>query len=147
MSAEHRCHPLRADTQKSLRARQQFMQQMHENDMVLKVGRQQISAQRSRFASRPGREAYLAAAAAQELELLEDDAVVYKAIGPALVKQDPMEAKSNVRKRLEFIKNEADRLDGQLKGLEEKQAKVQQQILALQQQHTQKGGGAQKVAA
>lgn len=78
---------------------------------------------------------------------MEDDAVVYKAIGPALVKQDPMEAKSNVRKRLEFIKNEADRLDGQLKGLEEKQAKVQQQILALQQQHTQKGGGAQKVAA
>lgn len=108
---------LQIDTQKSLRARQQFMQQMHENDMVLK-----------------------------ELELLDDDAVVYKAIGPALVKQDPMEAKSNVRKRLEFIKNESDRLDGQLKGLEEKQAKVQQQILALQQQHTQKGGGAQKVA-
>lgn len=42
----------------------------------------------------------------QELEALPRDAEVYKLIGPALVKQEPDEAKSNVSKRLEFIQNE-----------------------------------------
>lgn len=32
--------------------------------------------------------------------------VVYKLIGPVLVKQDQAEAKSNVEKRLEFIRGE-----------------------------------------
>lgn len=39
----------------------------------------------------------------QELELLEDDANVFKLIGPVLVKQDLAEAKANVNKRLEYI--------------------------------------------
>lgn len=39
----------------------------------------------------------------QELELLEDDANVYKLIGPVLVKQDLAEAKANVNKRLDYI--------------------------------------------
>jgi|AntAceMinimDraft_5_1070358.scaffolds.fasta_scaffold06758_5 hypothetical protein len=43
---------------------------------------------------------------AQELEKLEEDANVFKLIGPVLIKQDLVEAKSNVGKRLEFITNE-----------------------------------------
>jgi prefoldin beta subunit len=39
----------------------------------------------------------------QELELLDDDANVYKLIGPVLVKQDLAEAKANVNKRLDYI--------------------------------------------
>lgn len=39
----------------------------------------------------------------QELELLEDDANVFKLIGPVLVKQDLAEAKANVNKRIEYI--------------------------------------------
>ena len=39
----------------------------------------------------------------QELELLDDDANVFKLIGPVLVKQDLAEAKANVNKRLEYI--------------------------------------------
>ncbi|XP_018508314.1 prefoldin subunit 6-like isoform X2 [Brassica rapa] len=35
----------------------------------------------------------------KELDLLEDDANVYKLIGPVLVKQDLAEANANVRKR------------------------------------------------
>ena len=37
----------------------------------------------------------------QELKLLDDESSVYKLIGPALIKQDPLEAKHNVEKRLE----------------------------------------------
>ena len=42
----------------------------------------------------------------QELDILEDDASVYKLIGPVLVKQELMEVKNNVTKRVEFIKND-----------------------------------------
>lgn len=42
----------------------------------------------------------------QELDLLEDDAPVFKLIGPVLMKQDLEEAKQNVAKRLELIERE-----------------------------------------
>lgn len=38
--------------------------------------------------------------------MLEDDANVYKLIGPVLVKQDLAEANANVRKRMEYISAE-----------------------------------------
>merc|ERR1711976_269521 len=38
-----------------------------------------------------------------ELKLLKDDAVIYKMVGPALIKQDPEEVKLNVRNRLNHI--------------------------------------------
>ena len=42
----------------------------------------------------------------QELDLLEEDASVFKLIGPVLVKQELMEVKNNVTKRVEFIKSD-----------------------------------------
>ena len=48
-----------------------------------------------------------------------EDAKVYKLIGPTLIKQDPVEAKSNVNKRLEFITGgavQAGRTPGRLSG-------------------------------
>jgi hypothetical protein len=42
----------------------------------------------------------------QELDLLREDANVYKLIGPVLVKQDLAEANANVRKRIEYISAE-----------------------------------------
>lgn len=42
----------------------------------------------------------------QELDLLEDEAPVYKLVGPVLMKQDLEEAKQNVAKRLELIERE-----------------------------------------
>ena len=42
----------------------------------------------------------------QELDLVGDDAVVYKLIGPVLVKQDLADAKQTVEKRLEYIRKE-----------------------------------------
>jgi hypothetical protein len=42
----------------------------------------------------------------QELERLQPEAAVYKLVGPVLVKQDLVEARSNVGKRLDFIRGE-----------------------------------------
>ena len=64
----------------------------------------------------------------QELELAHEDAKVYKLIGPTLIKQDPVEAKSNVNKRLEFIKGELSRLDTRLTAHQDKASKRQQQV-------------------
>ena len=42
----------------------------------------------------------------QELDLLEVDAVVYKLIGPVLVRQELSEARQTVEKRLDYISKE-----------------------------------------
>uniref|UniRef100_A0A7S0DCX2 Prefoldin subunit 6 n=1 Tax=Micromonas pusilla TaxID=38833 RepID=A0A7S0DCX2_MICPS len=94
---------LQKDLSRNMSNRQQFVQQFSENDMVLK-----------------------------ELERLEDDANVYKLIGPVLIKQDLVEAKSNVEKRLEFIQNETERLDKMVKSMENKQETKHREILELQ---------------
>lgn len=67
---------------------------------------------------------------AEELARLDESASVFKLIGPALVKQDPAEAKANVAKRLEYIRGEAARVDRQLKALQEKGAARQQEVRA-----------------
>ncbi|PON44268.1 Prefoldin beta-like [Trema orientale] len=69
----------------------------------------------------------------KELDLLKEDANVYKLIGPVLVKQDLAEANANVRKRIEYISAELKRLDGTLQDLEEKQNSKKEAILKLQQ--------------
>lgn len=42
----------------------------------------------------------------QELDKLDESNNVYKLVGPVLVKQDLIEAKQNVHKRIEYIENE-----------------------------------------
>ncbi|KAJ3343153.1 hypothetical protein HDU93_009703 [Gonapodya sp. JEL0774] len=69
----------------------------------------------------------------EEFSTLKPDAVIYKLIGPVLVKQDMVEAKSNVDKRLEFINIEIKRADALIKDLSEKQEKRQEQILKLKE--------------
>lgn len=43
---------------------------------------------------------------AKEFSKLNDTNQVYKLIGPVLVKQDQVEARTNVDKRIEYIKGE-----------------------------------------
>ncbi|KFK44823.1 hypothetical protein AALP_AA1G307500 [Arabis alpina] len=69
----------------------------------------------------------------KELDLLEEDANVFKMIGPVLVKQDLAEAKANVGKRIEYISAELKRLDAILQDMEEKQINKRDAILKLQQ--------------
>ena len=132
--------------------RQQFVQQYSENDMVLKVRARDRRRARTTLATvsrgsfRPSRttlpltrpdrsfrrKIFRENKRAQELERLEDDANVYKLIGPVLIKQDLVEAKSNVEKRLEFIQNETERLDKMVKSMENKQETKHREILELQ---------------
>ncbi|ESW32430.1 hypothetical protein PHAVU_002G321900 [Phaseolus vulgaris] len=79
----------------------------------------------------------------KELDLLKEDANVYKLIGPVLVKQDLAEANANVRKRIEYISAELKRLDATVQDLDEKQNSKKDTILKLQQriQSIQSGKG------
>ncbi|TKR80236.1 hypothetical protein L596_014340 [Steinernema carpocapsae] len=56
----------------------------------------------------------------EEFKHLKEDAVVYKLIGPVLVKQDFTEAQSNVEKRLEYITREIERAEKQITANDEK---------------------------
>lgn len=95
---------LQKDIAKNHQVRKQYTIQLGENELVLK-----------------------------ELELLSEDANVYKQIGPVLVKQDLAEANANVRKRIEYISGELKRLDGTLQDLEDKQNSKKDTLLKLQQ--------------
>jgi prefoldin beta subunit len=46
-----------------------------------------------------------------EFKMLDEDAKVYKLVGPILAKQDLSECKSNVSKRIDFIDKEIARLE------------------------------------
>jgi prefoldin beta subunit len=87
------------ELQKCVEVRQRLDSQMNENDQVKKV-RQRRSTQGS------GLPASWLVVDDQEFAVLKPDNVVYKMVGPVLLKQDQQEAKTNVDKRLEFIKSE-----------------------------------------
>ncbi|KAL7174241.1 hypothetical protein ACSBR2_033489 [Camellia fascicularis] len=95
---------LQKDIAKNHQVRKKYTIQLGENELVLK-----------------------------ELDLLNEDANVYKLIGPVLVKQDLAEANANVRKRIDYISAELKRLDATLQDLEEKQNSKKDAILKLQQ--------------
>ncbi|KNE54758.1 hypothetical protein AMAG_00713 [Allomyces macrogynus ATCC 38327] len=67
-----------------------------------------------------------------EFELLDDEATIYKMIGPVLVKQEQAEAKTNVKKRLDFIRSEINRAEKQIKDLDVKLEKKKVELMALQ---------------
>ncbi|XP_076939569.1 prefoldin subunit 6-like [Bidens hawaiensis] len=95
---------IQKDISKNHQVRKKYTIQLGENELVLK-----------------------------ELDLLNEDANVYKLIGPVLVKQDLAEANANVRKRIEYISAELKRLDSTLQDLEEKLNSKKEAILKLQQ--------------
>jgi len=95
---------IQKEISRSMHSRRQFVQQFSENDMVMK-----------------------------ELERIDDEENgVYKLIGPVLIRQDIVEAKNNVGKRLNFIRNETVRIDKLLKVFEIKQETKHKEILELQ---------------
>ncbi|XP_071691005.1 prefoldin subunit 6 [Rutidosis leptorrhynchoides] len=95
---------IQKDISKNHQVRKKYTIQLGENELVLK-----------------------------ELDLLSEDANVYKLIGPVLVKQDLAEANANVRKRIEYISAELKRLDSTLQDMEEKQNSKKEAIFKLQQ--------------
>ena len=73
----------------------------------------------------------------QELDLIGESSVVYKMIGPVLIKQDLEDSQQTVKKRLEYITGEKEKLESRISS-KEKEAneiatKVQQMQATLQQ--------------
>lgn len=67
-----------------------------------------------------------------EFGKLKDDEAIYKLVGPALLKQDKVEAETTVDGRLEFINKEITRQEGQIKEIQEKLERVKGDIIKIQ---------------
>lgn len=72
-----------------------------------------------------------------ELNILRDDAAVYKSVGPILIKTDLVEAKQNVAKRMDYISKEIKRIDDQILSIEKKQDTHREILQKLQHQFQQ----------
>ncbi|CAE6454366.1 hypothetical protein ACGC1H_007654 [Rhizoctonia solani] len=68
----------------------------------------------------------------KEFASLKPHNTIYKMVGPVLVKQDPVEAKSNVDKRLEFIKGEITRVEQQISEFNKKSEKIKAEVVTIQ---------------
>ncbi|XP_014205096.1 prefoldin subunit 6 [Copidosoma floridanum] len=68
----------------------------------------------------------------QELELLQNGNDVYKLIGPVLVKQELIEAKENIQKRIKFITSEMKQTEGLILSLDEKKEVHRENLEKLQ---------------
>ena len=69
-----------------------------------------------------------------ELDRLEEDAKVFKLIGPALIRQDNADAKQNVNKRIDYISGELKRQDDTLADLDKKQDALREELQTIQTQ-------------
>merc|ERR1711976_119263 len=69
----------------------------------------------------------------EEFDNLEEDAVIYKLVGPVMVKQNVDDAKANVEKRLDYIKGELDRSNKIIETQEKEMHDKQQQLMKMQQ--------------
>ncbi|KAJ0117432.1 hypothetical protein N8I77_006789 [Diaporthe amygdali] len=67
-----------------------------------------------------------------EFGKLKDDEAIYKLVGPALLKQDKVEAEATVDGRLEFINKEITRQEAQIKETQEKLEKIKGDIIRIQ---------------
>ncbi|OJT15578.1 Prefoldin subunit 6 [Trametes pubescens] len=108
---------IQAELSSVVEARQKLDAQLSENELVKKVRRVRVQDLRSRCS--PSR---------QEFATLTADNTVYKLVGPVLVQQDQAEARQNVDTRLDFIKSEIKRVEGQLKDLGEKGEKKKLEV-------------------
>ncbi|KIW89500.1 uncharacterized protein Z519_09656 [Cladophialophora bantiana CBS 173.52] len=69
----------------------------------------------------------------KEFASLDDDAGIYKLVGPVLLKQDKTEAVNAVDARLDFITKEITRTEARIKELQEGSEKKRVELLQLQQ--------------
>lgn len=53
--------------------------------------------------------------AKEEVDLLEDDAVIYKLIGPLMVPQDIKEVKETIKGRLKYLNDRIDYYESEIK--------------------------------
>ena len=67
--------------------------------------------------------------------MLDDDAAIYKLIGPVLVKQEPLEAKQNVSRRIDLLRDETLRVEDEIKKIQGEAEKIKMEIIRIQQEN------------
>ncbi|PWY87932.1 Prefoldin [Aspergillus sclerotioniger CBS 115572] len=70
----------------------------------------------------------------KEFDSLDDEANIYKLIGPVLLKQDKNEALMAVKGRLEFIEKEIKRIEGHIQENQDKADNKRSEIVQFQTQ-------------
>ncbi|KAI6877201.1 hypothetical protein KC360_g9237 [Hortaea werneckii] len=70
----------------------------------------------------------------KEFQTLNEEANIYKLVGPVLLKQDSTEAKSTVEGRLEYIDKEIKRIEGSIKDMQEKTEGKKMEMIQIQTQ-------------
>lgn len=98
------CTNLAVDLQSAIDARQRLESQQAENKAVQK-----------------------------EFNGLDEDADIYRLVGPVLLKQDKSEAKSTVDGRLDFIGKEITRTETRIKDIQQSSEKSRMEMMQLQQ--------------
>ncbi|KAJ5211823.1 Prefoldin [Penicillium cinerascens] len=77
-----------------------------------------------------------------EFNQLDDDANIYKLVGPVLLKQDKTEATMAVNGRLEFIEKEIKRIEKEIEEKQETSEKKRAEVMAIQAQAQQQAASA-----
>ncbi|QKX56517.1 uncharacterized protein TRUGW13939_03622 [Talaromyces rugulosus] len=77
-----------------------------------------------------------------EFASLDDDANIYKLVGPVLLKQEKSEATMAVKGRLEFIEKEIKRIETQIQDINTQSDKKRTEIIQLQSQAQQQQAAA-----
>ncbi|KAM5447650.1 Prefoldin subunit 6 [Microsporum audouinii] len=83
----------------------------------------------------------------KEFKTLDEDANIYKLVGPVLLKQDKTEAVMAVDGRLDFIEKEINRIEKQITEIQEKSEMKKGDIIQLQSRTQQPQAGGAPVAA
>lgn len=72
----------------------------------------------------------------EEFDYLNEDSKIYKLTGPILMPQDYNEAKMNVKKRIEFIQNEIQRIEGKIQEEEKNMTSTRENLLTIRSKLT-----------
>jgi prefoldin beta subunit len=111
------------DAQKQLQARSEEFQALQTELEVLVDARQKLESQQQENEG-----------VQTEFAQLDDEANIYKLVGPVLLKQDKSEATMAVNGRLEFIEKEIKRIEGEISATQEKSEKMRSELIQLQSQ-------------
>lgn len=69
----------------------------------------------------------------KEFSGLDDEATIYRLVGPVLVKQERADAEGTVNGRLRFIGEEIDRTEARIKEIQDNTEKKRVEVIQLQQ--------------
>ncbi|EFW16672.1 hypothetical protein D8B26_001337 [Coccidioides posadasii str. Silveira] len=120
-----------ADSQKQLQALTDEYQKLQLELQGVVEAREKLEAQQQENKS-----------VQKEFATLDDDANIYKLIGPVLLKQDKTDAVMAVDGRLDFIEKEIKRIESQIADIEEKSEKKKAEVIRLQTQMQQQASAA-----